>query len=94
VPRQNRRRNDVPRASGFGALQRVEQWRGEDFTVRTVTGATAVKAYRCPGCDHLVPIGVPHVVVWPTDDLDAGDRRHWHTACWAAREHRMPNRRR
>jgi hypothetical protein len=68
----------------------VEQWRGEDYVVRGVTGSGATKAYRCPGCDQEVRIGVPHVVAWPAHDSDASDRRHWHTACWAARDRRTP----
>jgi len=31
------------------------------------------------------------VVTWPVDDLDASDRRHWHTPCWAARDRRFPS---
>jgi hypothetical protein len=35
---------------------------------------------------------VPHVVVWPADERgDLGDRRHWHTGCWRARDRRAPN---
>lgn len=40
----------------------------------------ARKSYRCPGCDHEVAVGQPHVVVWPEEMVD--DRRHWHTTCW------------
>jgi hypothetical protein len=94
MPRQNRRRDEAPRPSAFAAWHRVDQWHGEDYAVRTVTGANAVKSYRCPGCDQLIPARVPHVVAWPNDDPDAGERRHWHTPCWAARERRTPGRRR
>lgn len=38
------------------------------------------KAYRCPGCDHPIRAGAPHLVVVPAGDPDA--RRHWHTECW------------
>ncbi len=31
---------------------------------------------------------MPHVVVWSAQDTDAAGRRHWHTACWAARDRR------
>jgi hypothetical protein len=51
-----------------------------DWTIRTVTGQAATKAYRCPGCDHEIAPGTPHVVAWPPDDLE--QRRHWHSACW------------
>ena len=60
--------------------------------MRSVRGETT-KTYRCPGCDQLVTGGVQHVVAWPTEDLEGDDRRHWHSACWAAREHRAPTRR-
>lgn len=68
---------------------------GYDYEVRPVAGAYAVKVYRCPGCDHEIPTGASHVVVWRLDDGDAGiaDRRHWHTPCWTARDTRGPTRR-
>ena len=48
--------------------------------VRHVQPYQAVKAYRCPGCDHEIRPGEGHEVVVPVDD--AGSRRHWHTGCW------------
>jgi hypothetical protein len=66
----------------------VEQWRGEDYQVRRITGSTSTKPYRCPGCDQLIRPVTPHVVAWPLDDPEAGERRHWHTACWRARDRR------
>jgi hypothetical protein len=64
--------------------------------VRTVTAAGALKLYRCPGCDHEIAVGTPHVVVWPADDVSrtpfgsgrVDDRRHWHTPCWSAHARR------
>lgn len=90
--RQNRRRVDAPPpARALSSVgERREQWRGEEYVVRSVTAAGAVKAYRCPGCDQEVRVGLPHVVSWPAWHADAGDRRHWHTACWAARDSRAP----
>nr|WP_079166123.1 ATP/GTP-binding protein [Streptomyces oceani] len=95
------RRNRPPRASdrplgradrdtepgrSYG-LERVDEWRGEEWLVRPVGGGAAGKRYRCPGCDQEIPAGVAHVVAWarhgPVDD-----RRHWHTSCWNARERR------
>ena len=35
--------------------------------VQTMPGQAAVKDYRCPGCEHLVTQGTPHVVVWPLE---------------------------
>ncbi|MCB1265011.1 MAG: hypothetical protein KDB56_10555 [Mycobacterium sp.] len=66
---------------------------GHPYQVRPVPGARAVKPYRCPGCDHEIPAGTPHVVVWRSEDSDAADRRHWHTSCWANRSNRGPTRR-
>jgi hypothetical protein len=96
VPRQNRRRPDEPirAASSAPSAERREQWRGEDHVVRSVAGDGSAKVYRCPGCDQEIRAGLPHVVAWPADDFDAGARRHWHTACWAARDRREPGIRR
>jgi hypothetical protein len=69
---------------------RREEWRGEEYAVRSVTAAGATKAYRCPGCDQEVRVGLAHIVAWPVHDSEASDRRHWHTACWAARDQRGP----
>jgi hypothetical protein len=90
VPRHNRRRSEQPLRPAGAVAARREEWRGVWWTVRTVPGANATKPYRCPGCQQLVPAGVPHLVTWPETDLDAGDRRHWHAACWAARDRRRP----
>ena len=67
----------------------------EGWVVRQVTGSAATRAYRCPGCDHPIPPATPHVVAWPLlsdTDEEAGldQRRHWHTACWRARDRRGP----
>ncbi|MFC4493794.1 ATP/GTP-binding protein [Streptomyces ovatisporus] len=96
-PRRNRPRGGAPRSSASAGggrddapglrygLERTEEWRGEDWAVRHVAGTTG-KRYRCPGCDQEIP-AVPHVVAWPrTGDVD--DRRHWHKACWNARDRR------
>jgi hypothetical protein len=65
--------------------------------VRPMPG-TAGKTYRCPGCDQEIRPGTPHVVAWPVDSAmlladgsgGAGERRHWHTSCWHARDRRRP----
>lgn len=80
-------------------LHTVEDWRGEDWAVRRITGSTSTKAYRCPGCDHLIRPATPHVVVWPLEASlqefaatksasGLGERRHWHTTCWDGRSGR------
>jgi hypothetical protein len=74
-------------------VQRVQVEADGDWLVRTVPGGD--KTYRCPGCDHEIPAGTGHLVVWPADDRgDLTDRRHWHTGCWRARDRRAPTVRR
>jgi hypothetical protein len=93
MPRQNRRRVDAPVAASRPLStvgERRDEWRGEEYAVRGVTSAGAAKAYRCPGCDQEIRTGLPHLVAWPVFDAAASDRRHWHTACWAARDRRSP----
>jgi hypothetical protein len=68
----------------------VESFRGESYEVRT--SSLGDGSYRCPGCDQLIPAGVPHVVAWRADG-SGDDRRHWHTACWTGRERRSVTRR-
>lgn len=69
----------------------VEEWRGERWRVRPLPGTGGQKIYRCPGCDHEIRPSVPHVVVWPAEE-GLGERRHWHTGCWRARDRRGPTR--
>ena len=57
----------------------------DGFVVRQVSGASG-RPYRCPGCDQELRPATPHVVAWPEGRPD--DRRHWHTACWTARDRR------
>lgn len=78
---------DLDRARGGSSTET-----GPDgaWTVRRVTGE---KAYLCPGCRQEIPAGTPHVVAWHADALlgaQAGVelRRHWHSACWSARDRR------
>ena len=90
-PRQNRRRSAaVPpaRPDAYGPAESTEAWAGVEYVVRAVTGSGAAKAYRCPGCDQEIRPATPHLVAWPADAADAGHRRHWHTACWRARDRR------
>lgn len=64
----------------------------DEWVARPVSGAAAVRTYRCPGCDHEIAAGTPHVVAWPDGNVE--QRRHWHTPCWRARARRAPTRRR
>ncbi|MDI2128221.1 ATP/GTP-binding protein [Yinghuangia seranimata] len=87
--------SDQDRESGgwFGLEDRETDSVGE-WIVRPVSGAAAVKTYRCPGCDHEIPAGVPHVVAWRADGVGSvEDRRHWHRACWNNRGNRRLGRR-
>lgn len=97
----SRRRRHPPRRAARGAPEplghRVEQHPDGDWAVRPLTGASATKTYRCPGCDQEIRPGTPHLVVWSADGPigafgDVDDRRHWHTPCWAARGRRFPSR--
>ncbi len=90
MPRQNRRRDEPARTASHGGAERREQYQGSGYAVRSISGQAAGKAYRCPGCDQEIRPGVAHLVCWPADDLGADDRRHWHSACWAARDRRVP----
>ncbi|MGH3724213.1 MAG: hypothetical protein ACRDUS_08805 [Mycobacterium sp.] len=97
--RQGRRRRphrqpDVPPALSIGGDQVEQGPDGYDYRVRRISGARAIKIYRCPGCDHEIAVGVAHVVVWPADASGDGvdDRRHWHSSCWTNRGNRGPTR--
>ena len=54
-------------------------WSGAE--VRFIQPYQAVKDYRCPNCDRVLPVGVGHYVVVPVGAPDL--RRHWHRGCWA-----------
>ena len=77
------------------ALSRTESGPDGEWHVRHLPGGSVVKDYRCPGCDHVLPAGTPHVVVWPAGEYGSvTDRRHWHLPCWNARGRRRPGGRR
>ncbi|GHC46733.1 ATP/GTP-binding protein [Streptomyces flavofungini] len=98
-PRRNRPKGAGEPSSGqaaeptepsgrYGGFQRAESWQGEDWSVRHVAGAGAAgKTYRCPGCDQEIRSGLAHVVAWP-EHSGVDERRHWHTACWNAKDRR------
>jgi hypothetical protein len=96
-PRRNHSRRDAaPEPIDLERVKRgvegVQAWSDGEWQVRNIPASAAAKAYRCPGCDHEIAPGVPHLVAWPADGRgDLGDRRHWHTGCWRARERRIPN---
>jgi hypothetical protein len=91
MSRRNRRRPATGGPVGGAAPERVEEFQGEEYHVRAITGSTSTKDYRCPGCQQTIRPATPHVVAWPVEPgifsregLD--DRRHWHTGCWSRRE--------
>jgi hypothetical protein len=101
-PRRNRRQPGPGKGGGEVDPERVRQgiavtrtWTDGEWTLRLIPRDAATKTYRCPGCDQEIPPGTQHVVAWPADGRgDLGDRRHWHNACWEARDRRAPNVRR
>jgi hypothetical protein len=92
MPRANRRRRDLdarPLASDSEVTSQV--YAGRSWLVRRLTGASATREYRCPGCHQEISIGTPHVVVWPAEGLGGIDaRRHWHSRCWQSRHATPP----
>ncbi len=83
------KRRPAARGGSGPAPERIETFDGEDYVVRPIRGSSSTKPYRCPGCDLEIPTATPHLVVWP-EHLGSGHRRHWHKACWQARERRRP----
>ncbi len=82
---------DVDRALRGGG--RLEQHPDGEWLVRALSTTAAVKSYRCPGCRQEIPAGTAHLVTWPAEQPIGAfggvrDRRHWHRACWEARERR------
>jgi len=94
MARRNRRGRDRPRGDLSRILDtgtRTETYAGGSWTVRSLRGNTEERTYVCPGCQQQLSSGQPHVVVWPADGLGGiGERRHWHTPCWQARDRRPP----
>ena len=75
MPRANRRRRDEPAdVSRLGGGTATARYAGHLWTVRSVTGATATRAYLCPGCQQGIEPGVPHVVVWPAEGVGRAGR--------------------
>lgn len=95
-PRRAKRRPDGPSggggASGGGGFEKVEEHPDGDWVVKSITGSSSTKSYRCPGCDQEIRPATPHLVVYPAGEYGSVDeRRHWHKACWTARGRRGPN---
>lgn len=85
------RRIEQPSRPSFGNSTQVESHPDGKWTVRKLTGSSATKTYRCPGCDQEIRPATPHIVAWPSDiPQGADERRHWHTPCWTNRSKRSP----
>lgn len=83
------------RRPSLGGYEEIESLPDGDWVVRRLTGSSATKAYRCPGCQQLIAPATPHLVTWPVEGetLSGGgadERRHWHTGCWRGRDRRRP----
>ncbi len=68
-------------------LRRTESKKSGTYSVQSVSAASAVKVYVCPGCRTDVPVGQAHIVAWRadgpmSDDAELASRRHWHSYCW------------
>lgn len=96
--RSNRKRRGgrvPPRRSGppvdrAPVLDEVE-FQGQVLAARQVRGNDSGRSYLCPGCLQNVSAATPHTVAWPTSSMSGVEnRRHWHTACWQARDRRRP----
>lgn len=96
MPRRNTPKREEPRPLGGGVgWARAESGPDGDWLVRAISGTQAQKTYRCPGCDHEIRPGTPHVVAWPAEDTGSvEERRHWHAGCWETRGRRGPTARR
>lgn len=92
MPRRHRRDRDedaqpldVERLrTGF---RRVETKRGNRYIVQPISEKNALKDYRCPGCNQIIPPGQAHLVAWEEDSVLGSNaaienRRHWHNHCW------------
>jgi len=67
------------------------RYAGQLWSVRQVRANDSGRVYVCPGCQQDVGAGTPHTVAWPAESMrELDNRRHWHTACWSARERRRP----
>lgn len=88
-PKGKRSSHEQTELRGAPSNQFLEETDDGIYIVRKLTGSSANKPYRCPGCDQMIPMATPHIVAWLEGDEDG--RRHWHNACWSKRGNRRPN---
>lgn len=79
-PRKRRRRRAAEEEAEPLRAPDVVVAAPEGWHVRIVQPASAVKEYRCPGCNQEIRVGTKHVVAWREGSED--HRRHWHRPCW------------
>jgi hypothetical protein len=77
MPRKNRRADETPETVRMPQSAPPTWALVPGYDVRRVTSD---KAYRCPGCDHMIRPGLWHLVAVPEASPD--ERRHWHERCW------------
>lgn len=80
-------RTPRPLSSSFATTAAKSDGR---WIVQGITAERAQKPYLCPGCNHDISVGEPHLVVWPElpsigSSSAVDERRHWHGACWKRR---------
>jgi hypothetical protein len=86
MPRRNRREpTPVAPAARPGGRSAAPAW--ADLPGHEVREVAGDKAYRCPGCDHEIRVGLRHLVVVPMHAPD--ERRHWHIECWRSELRRI-----
>lgn len=94
MPRRNRKDRRPPGGDLSHILDTgltTQQYAGRAWMVRALRGNDESRSYVCPGCQQTLSSSTAHVVVWPADGLNGvGNRRHWHTHCWVARDRRPP----
>ncbi|MCX6452544.1 MAG: hypothetical protein NT174_05655 [Actinobacteria bacterium] len=96
-PRKHRRAESGEPPVALGNNEWTEEHPDGLYRVRSITGSSSSKPYRCPGCDQIIPLATPHIVAWLEEDeaLQSGAdfRRHWHKACWTKKNTRRPKQR-
>ena len=76
-----------PAATAAGSARRAG--RARSGRCAQVAGASAAgKTYRCPGCDQEIPLRGAACGGLAASTRGVDDRRHWHKACWNAKDRR------
>jgi hypothetical protein len=72
-PRKNYPKGKRPKGNdeeprGVPSTQSFEEDDQGLWIVRKLSGSSATKPYRCPGCDQLIPMATPHTCLLYTSD--------------------------